>query len=105
MREYEEKLKNVHSARTRNWISQVARSWQVAKGGTCVKHAKELKSHASYCTTGQKSQAGQAVSSRLELATQSSCEAKLLEHLVCYKTDSSHSKHTLLYIDPYTHEM
>ena len=65
MREYEEKLKNVHFAGTRNWISQVVRSWQVAKGGTCVKHAKELKSHARYCTTGQKSQAGQAVSSRL----------------------------------------
>ena len=58
MREYEEKLKNVHSAGTRNWISQVARSWQVAKGGTCVKHAEELKSHASYCTIEKKSQAG-----------------------------------------------
>ena len=67
MREYEEKLKNMHSAGTRNWISQVARSWQVAKGGTCVKHAKELKSHASWSTTGQKVQFGNSVCSRLEL--------------------------------------
>ena len=41
-----------------DWISRLARSWQVAKRGTCVKHAEELKSHTSYCTIGQKSQAG-----------------------------------------------
>ena len=76
MRECEEKFKSVHSARTRDWISQVARNWQVAKRGTHVKHAEELKSHASCCTTGQKSQADQAVSLQLELATQSSLEAK-----------------------------
>ena len=29
------------------------RDWQVAKGGTHVKHAGELKGHASCCTTGQ----------------------------------------------------
>ena len=29
------------------------RDWRVAKGGTHVKHAGELKGHASYCTTGQ----------------------------------------------------
>ena len=27
--------------------------WQVVKAGTRVKHVGELKSHASYCTTGQ----------------------------------------------------
>ena len=69
MRECEEKLKSVHSAGPRNWILRLARSWQVAKAGTRVKHVEELKSHASYCTTGQKSQVGQAINLQLELAT------------------------------------
>ena len=64
---------------------RVTRDWQAAKVGTHVKHAGKLKSHASYCTTGQKSQASQAVSSRLELVTQSSREAKLPNHLVWEK--------------------
>ena len=81
MRECEEKLKSVQLSRT----SQLAHGWQVAKASTPVKHAKELKSHANCCTTRQKSQAGQAVSSRLELATQSSCEAKSLGHSVWEK--------------------
>ena len=80
MRECEEKLRSVHfvgthdwiSRVTRDWISRVTHGWQVAKKGTHVKHAEELKSYANCCTTGQKSQAGQPVSSRLELATQSS---------------------------------
>ena len=55
------------------------------KAGICVKHAEELKSHASYCTTRKKSQVGQAVSSRLELATQSSREAKSPEHFIWEK--------------------
>ena len=59
-----------------------------------MKHAEELKSHASWSTIGQNFQSGQAVSSRLRLATQSSCEAKSLDHSVCYKLDLSHSKHT-----------
>uniref|UniRef100_A0A7N2MYD4 Bulb-type lectin domain-containing protein n=1 Tax=Quercus lobata TaxID=97700 RepID=A0A7N2MYD4_QUELO len=53
---------------------QLTRDWQAAKVGTRAKHAGELKSHASCCTTRQKSQAGQAISSQLELATQSSRE-------------------------------
>ena len=51
---------------------RLAHGWQVAKGCTQVKHAEELKSHASCCTTGQKSQASKAISSGLELATLSS---------------------------------
>ena len=82
MREYEEKLKSVHSAGPRDWISRWAHGWQVAKGGTCVKHTGELKSHASWSTTGQNFQSGQAVSSRLGLVTQSSCEAKSPDHSV-----------------------
>ena len=42
----------------RDWISRLARDWQVAKGGTRVKHAGELKSHANWSTTGQKFQSG-----------------------------------------------
>ena len=94
MRECEEKLKSVHSVGPRDWISLLARGWQVTKGGTCVKHAGELKSHASWSTTGQNFQFGQAVSSRLKLATRSSCKAKPPDHSVCYKPDFLHSKHT-----------
>ena len=81
------------------------RDWQAAKVGTRVEHTGELKSHASCCTTGQKTQAGQAISSQLELATQPSREVKSLDHPIWKKTDFSHSFLTLLYIDPYTHEM
>ena len=78
MRECEEKLKSVHSARPRDCISQLACDWQVAKGGTHVKYAGELKSHASWSTGGQNFQSGkfgQVVSLRLKLATQLSREA------------------------------
>ena len=93
------KLKSVYSAGTRDWISRLARDWQVAKRGTRVKHAEELKSDAKCCTTGQKSQAGQAVSSRLELATQSSCEAKSPDHFVWEKL-TFHIPNTHQYIYP-----
>ena len=63
---------------SRGWL-KIGKS---PKAGTRVKHAKELKSHTSCCTTGQKSQAGQAVSSQLELATQSNREAKSSDHFV-----------------------
>ena len=82
MRECEEKLRSVHFAETRDWISRVARGRQVSKRGTRVKHAEELKSHASCCTTGQKFQAGQVVSSRLELAIQSIRKAQSPDHSV-----------------------
>ena len=85
MRECEEKLRSVHSARTGDWISRVASGWQVAKRGTRVKHAGELKSYVSCCTIGQKSQAGQAVRSRLELMTQSSHETKSPDHSIWEK--------------------
>ena len=78
-------LKIVHGCRD-SWLdSWVTRDWQAAKVGTRVEHAGELKSHASCCITGQKSQAGQAISSRLELATQPSCEVKSPDHPVWEK--------------------
>ena len=66
-----------------DWISRMAHDWQDAKGGTCVKHAEELKSHTNCCSTKQNFQSVQAVSSQLKLATNSSCEAKLPGHPVC----------------------
>ena len=53
MRECEEKLKSVHSAGPRDWISRLAHGLQVAKGGTRVKRVGELKSHASWSIIGQ----------------------------------------------------
>ena len=82
MSKCEEKLKSVHSAGPRDWISRLACGLQVAKGGTCVKHAEELKSHTSWSTTRQNFQSGQADSSRLRLATQSSREVKSPDHSV-----------------------
>ena len=70
---------------TRDWISCLDRSLQVAKGCTWVKHAEELNSHASWSTTGQKVQSGHSVSSRLGLATQSSREAKSPVHSIWEK--------------------
>ena len=56
-----------------------SRDWQVAKGGTCVKHVGELKGHASWNTIGQIFQYGQAINSRLKLPTRSNREPELSE--------------------------
>ena len=85
MRECEEILKIVQGCRDSRLDSWVTRDWQAAKVGTRVEHAGELKSHASCCTIGQKSQAGQAVSLRLELSTQPSSEVKSLDHPIWKK--------------------
>ena len=78
-------LKIVQECRDSRLDSRVTRDWQAAKVGTHVEHAGELKSHASCCTTGQNFQAGQAVSSRLELTTQLSREVKSPDHPVWKK--------------------
>ena len=49
----------------RDWISQLACNWQVAKGGTRVKHVGELKGHDNWSTIGQNFQSSHVVSSRL----------------------------------------
>ena len=72
MRECEEMLKIVQ----RNRDSRLDLA-----GGMC-QACQKLKSRASCCTTGQKSQAGQAVSLRLELVTQPNREVKSPEHPV-----------------------
>ena len=97
-------VKIVQGCRDSRLDSWVTRDWQAAKVGIRVEHAGELKSHASCCTIGQRSQVDQAVSlrlnSRLSPVTRSSRQTTRLE-----KIDFSHSFLTLLYIDPYTHEM
>ena len=90
-------LKIVHGCRD-SWLdSWVTRDWQAAKVGTRVEHAGELKSHASCCITGQKSQAGQAISSRLELVTQCSHKAKLPDHPVWEKLTFHIPSHHTIY--------
>ena len=46
--------------------------WRVAKGGTRVKHARELNGHVSCSTTGQNFLFGQTISSQLILVARSS---------------------------------
>ena len=97
MKESEEMLKIVQGCRDSRLDLRVTRDWQAAKVGTRVKHAGKLKSHASCCTTGQKSQAGQAVSSWLELATQPSHEAKSPDHPVWEKLTFHIPSHPTIY--------
>ena len=56
-------------------------------------------------TTGQKSQVGQAICSRLELATQPSCEVKSPEHPVWQNMTFHIPSHPTIYIYPYTHDL
>ena len=93
MRESEEMLKIVQGCKD-SWVT---RDWQAAKVSIHVKHVGELKSHASCCTIGQKSQAGQAVDSHLELATQPSREAKSLDHPVWEKLTFHIPSHLTIY--------
>ena len=97
MRECEEMLKIVQGCRD-SWLDlRVTCDWQAAKVGTRVKHAGELKSHDSCCIIGQKSQAGQTVSSRLELVTQPNREAKSLDHSVWEKLTFHIPSHPTIY--------
>ena len=90
-------LKIVQGCRDSQLDSRVTHNWQVAKLGTRVKHAGKLKSHANCCTTGQKSQAGQAVSSQIELTTQPSLEAKSPNHPVWEKLIFHIPSHPIIY--------
>ena len=81
-----------------------SRDWQVAKGGTRVKHERELKGHANCCTTGQNFQSGQVVSLQLKLTTCSSRELESPECPVWLKL-TIRIPHTPYYKYPYTHEM
>ena len=65
-------MKKTQMCALKKGLATGSRDWQVAKGGTRVKHARELKGHTSCSTTGQNFQSGQAVSSRLVLVVRSS---------------------------------
>ena len=97
MRECEEMLKIVQGRRDSRLDLRVTHDWQAAKVGTRVKHARKLKSHASCCTTEQKSQSSQAVSSRLELVTQPSRKAKSLDYPVWEKLIFHIPSHPTIY--------
>ena len=89
---------------TRDWILRVAHDWQAAKGCTRVKHVEKLNRHANCSTTGQKVQTGHLVSSRLELATQSSRQAKSLGSSILKNWLFAFHSHTSINTY-YTHEM
>ena len=89
---------------TRDWISWVARGLQAARMLHTCQACQKLKSRTSYCIIGQKSQASQAICSRLELVTQPSRKVKLLEHPVWENLTFTFLL-TLLYIYPYTHDL
>ena len=60
MKESVKKTQDVcNSKESHDWISRLASR----QNGTCVKHAGELKGHASYSTTGKNFQSGQTISS------------------------------------------
>ena len=66
-----------------------------------VPRCQKLKSRASCCTTGKKSQAGQAVYSWLELTTQPSRDVKSPEHPVWEKITFHIPSHPTIYIHLY----
>ena len=77
-------------------------SWlQAARMMHTYQACQKLKSRDNCCTTGQKSQAGQAVYSRLELMTQPSCEVTSLEHHVWEKLTFHIPSHPTIYIPLY----
>ena len=74
MRECEELLKFVQRSRD-SWLDLAGGlRLQAARMMHMCQACQKLKRRASCCTTGQKSQVGQAVCLRLELATQFSSE-------------------------------
>ena len=103
-RECEELLKFVQKSRdSRLDLTGGSRLQATRMMHTC-QACQKSKRRASCCTTGQKSQAGQAVCSRLELATQpiarSSGQNTLFGKIWLFT-----SLLTLLYIYPYTHDL
>ena len=105
MRECEELFKIVQRNRDLR-LDLAGGSWlQAARMMLTCQACQKLKSRASCCTIGQKSQAGQAVCSRLELTTQPSREVKSPKHLVWEKMTFHIPSHLTIYIFPYTHDL
>ena len=81
------------AARSRGWLV----ACKLPKYCTRVKHARSWRVTPAVALQ-DKSQVGQAVCSRLELATQPSREVKLLEHLVWEKLTFHIPSHPTIYI-------
>ena len=86
---------------TRGWILRVARGLQAARMLHTCQACQKLKSRTSYCIIGQKSQASQAICSRLELMTQPSRKVKLPEHPIWEKLTFHIPSHLTIYIPLY----
>ena len=82
MRECEELLKFVQRSRDSRLDLAGGLRLQADRMMHKCQACQKLKRCASYCTTGQKFQAGQAVCSRLELTSQPSREVKSPEYPV-----------------------
>ena len=81
-------------AGTRGLISREARGLQAAKSYTRAEHAKELNSHASWSTTGQKSrlatQLARGLNSRLSQVARSSRQPALFLEKLTLRIPFSH---------------
>ena len=98
MRECEELLKCVQRSRDL-WLDLVGGSQlQAARMLHMCQACLKLKRRASCCTTGQKCQAGQAVCSRLELATQPNRNVKSPEHPIWENLTFYIPSHPTIYI-------
>ena len=84
---------------SRGWLATA--SYQIEAH---VLSMPEAEASRQLFTTGQKSQAGQAVYSQLELATQPSREVKPPEHPVWQNMTFHIPSHPTVYIYPYTHD-
>ena len=105
MRECEELLKFVQRSRD-SWLDLAGGSrLQATRMMHTCQACQKLKHRTSCCTTGQKSQAGQAVCSQLELATQPNREVKSPEHPVWQNMTFHIPSHPTIYIYPYTHDL
>ena len=101
MRECEELLKIVQRNKD-SWLDLAGGSQlQAARMMHTHQACQKLKSRASCCTTGKKSQASQAVCSRLELATQPNPKVKSPEHPVWEKLTFHSPSHPTIYIPLY----
>ena len=104
VRECEEMLKIVQRHRdSRLDLAGGSRLARCQKLYTC-QACQNLKCHASQSSIGQKAQIGRSVTSWLELAAQSSREAKPLANSVLKNRVFAFLSHPSIYM-PYTHEM
>ena len=102
MKECEELLKFVQRSRDLRLDLAGGSLLQAAKMMHTCQACQKLKFRNSCCTTGQKFQAGQAICSRLELATQPSREVKSLEHPIWEDLSSHIPSHPSIYIPLYS---